>query len=42
VPALRARIKSALALTPEITVLKPGELPRPPGKSVRVVDRRPR
>lgn len=41
-PGLRARIKNALALTPEINVLKVGELPRPPGKSVRVVDRRPR
>jgi hypothetical protein len=25
---------------PELTVLKEGELPRPPGKSVRVVNRR--
>ena len=41
-PGLRARIKNALALTPEINILKTGELPRPPGKSVRVVDRRPR
>jgi phenylacetate-coenzyme A ligase PaaK-like adenylate-forming protein len=41
-PGLRARIKNALALTPEINVLKTGELPRPPGKAVRVVDRRPR
>jgi phenylacetate-CoA ligase len=41
-PGLRARIKNTLSLSPEITVLKEGELPRPPGKSVRVVDRRPR
>lgn len=42
VPGLRARIKGSLNLSPEITVLKEGELPRPPGKAVRVVDRRPR
>jgi phenylacetate-CoA ligase len=42
VPGLRTRIKNALNLSPEITVLKEGELPRPPGKAVRVVDRRPR
>ncbi len=39
-PALRERIKTALALTPEITVLAVGALPRVPGKAVRVVDRR--
>jgi phenylacetate-CoA ligase len=39
-PALRERIKTALALTPEITVLAAGALPRAPGKAVRVVDRR--
>lgn len=38
--ALRERIKTALALTPEITVLAAGALPRAPGKAVRVVDRR--
>ena len=37
---LRADLKQFLNLSPEITVLKEGELPRPPGKSVRVVDRR--
>jgi phenylacetate-CoA ligase len=41
-PALRAKIKSSLSLSPEITVLKEGALPRPPGKAIRVVDRRPR
>jgi phenylacetate-CoA ligase len=41
-PGLRTQIKDTLNLSPEITVLKEGELPRPPGKSVRVVDRRPR
>ena len=40
VPGLRERIKTALALTPEITVLALGALPRAPGKAVRVVDRR--
>ncbi len=39
-PRLRADLKQFLNLSPEITVLKEGELPRPPGKSVRVVDRR--
>ena len=39
-PRLRGALKQFLDLTPEITVLKEGELPRPTGKSVRVVDRR--
>jgi len=41
-PRLRSDLKQFLNLSPELTVLKEGELPRPPGKSVRVVDRRPR
>jgi len=39
-PHLRHELRDHLNLTPEITLLKPGELPRPPGKAVRVVDRR--
>jgi len=39
-PRLRRELKQLLNLSPEVTVLKEGELPRPPGKSVRVVDRR--
>jgi phenylacetate-coenzyme A ligase PaaK-like adenylate-forming protein len=39
---LQARIRDTLSLSPEITVLAEGSIPRPPGKSVRVVDRRPR
>jgi phenylacetate-CoA ligase len=39
-PRLRSDLKEFLNLSPELTVLKEGELPRPPGKSVRVVDRR--
>ena len=39
-PRLRGALKQFLNLSPEITVLKEGELPRPAGKSVRVVDRR--
>src|SRR6266705_1691971 len=39
-PRLRSDLKQFLNLSPELTVLKEGELPRPPGKSVRVVDRR--
>jgi phenylacetate-CoA ligase len=41
-PRLRSRLKSTLNLSPEILVLKEGELPRPAGKAVRVVDRRAR
>src|SRR6058998_1920493 len=37
---LRSDLKQFLNLSPELTVLKEGELPRPPGKSVRVIDRR--
>jgi len=33
-------LKQQLHLSPEITLLKEGELPRAPGKAVRVVDRR--
>jgi len=39
-PRLRDALKQSLNLSPEITVFKEGELPRPAGKSVRVVDRR--
>ena len=39
-PQLRSELRELLSLSPEITVLKEGELPRPPGKAVRVVDRR--
>src|SRR6266568_7685870 len=39
-PRLRSDLKQFLNLSPEITLLKEGELPRPAGKSVRVVDRR--
>lgn len=39
-PRLRRVLREQLHLSPEITLLKPGELPRPPGKAVRVVDRR--
>ena len=37
---LRQALRERLNLSPDITLLKEGELPRPPGKSVRVVDRR--
>ena len=37
---LRGALKQSLNLSPEITVLKEGELARPAGKAVRVVDRR--
>lgn len=39
-PRLRGELHELLSLSPEITLLKEGELPRPPGKAVRVVDRR--
>jgi phenylacetate-CoA ligase len=39
-PRLRIELRQFLNLSPEITLLKEGELPRPPGKAVRVVDRR--
>lgn len=39
-PRLRHDLRERLNLSPEITVLAAGELPRPPGKAVRVVDRR--
>jgi phenylacetate-CoA ligase len=39
-PRLRSELRELLNLSPEITLLKEGELPRPPGKAVRVVDRR--
>src|SRR5437660_1569824 len=39
-PRLRSDLKQLLNLSPELTVLKEGELPRPASKSVRVVDRR--
>jgi len=37
---LRRDLRDLLNLTPEISVLREGELPRPAGKSVRVIDRR--
>jgi phenylacetate-CoA ligase len=37
---LRSELRQFLNLSPEITLLKEGELPRAPGKAVRVVDRR--
>jgi phenylacetate-CoA ligase len=39
-PRLRAELRQFLNLSPEITLLEEGELPRAPGKAVRVVDRR--
>jgi phenylacetate-CoA ligase len=39
-PRLRSELRQFLNLSPEITLLKEGELPRVPGKAVRVVDRR--
>ena len=39
-PRLRHELRELLSLSPEITLLKEGELPRSPGKAVRVVDRR--
>jgi phenylacetate-CoA ligase len=45
-PAIAARIRrelgDMLALTPEVRLRAPGEIERPQGKAVRVVDRRPR
>jgi phenylacetate-CoA ligase len=39
---LRRELRDFLSLSPEIRRLSPGELPRVPGKAVRVVDRRGR
>ncbi|HEU4439946.1 MAG TPA: phenylacetate--CoA ligase [Methylomirabilota bacterium] len=39
-PRLRRELRERLNLSPEITLLKAGEIPRAPGKAVRVVDRR--
>ena len=39
-PRLQRALRERLNLSPEITVLKAGEIPRAPGKAVRVVDRR--
>ena len=39
-PRLRSELRQFLNLSPEITLLKEGELPRASGKAVRVVDRR--
>lgn len=39
-PRLRAELRQFLNLSPEITLLEEGALPRAPGKAVRVVDRR--
>ena len=45
-PAVAARIRrelgDLLALSPEVRLRAPGEIERPQGKAVRVVDRRPR
>ena len=45
-PAIAARIRrelgDLLALSPEVRLRAPGEIERPQGKAVRVVDRRPR
>jgi phenylacetate-CoA ligase len=38
---LRRELHDFLSLTPEIRRMGPGGIPRPPGKAVRVVDRRP-
>jgi len=35
-------LNDLLSLNPEIRVCAPGEIERPQGKAVRVVDRRPR
>ena len=44
-PAVAARIRrelqDVLALSPEVRLCAHGELERPPGKAVRVIDRRP-
>jgi phenylacetate-CoA ligase len=37
---IRRELHDALALSPEVTLCAPGTLERPPGKAVRVVDRR--
>ncbi|MFQ5828020.1 MAG: phenylacetate--CoA ligase family protein [Candidatus Methylomirabilia bacterium] len=37
---IRRELKDLLSLTVELTLLKPGEIPRPQGKAVRVVDKR--
>jgi phenylacetate-CoA ligase len=37
---LRRDLKDLLSLAPEVSILKEGEIPRPQGKAVRVVDRR--
>jgi phenylacetate-CoA ligase len=37
---LRRELHDFLSLTPEIRRLRPGEIPRPAGKAIRVVDRR--
>ncbi len=39
---LLRELRDRLSLTPEIRPMAPGEIPRPTGKSVRVVDRRER
>ena len=39
-PRLRRALRERLNLSPEITLRKAGEIPRAPGKAVRVVDRR--
>ena len=37
---LRRELHDFLSLTPEIRRLRPGEIARPAGKAIRVVDRR--
>ncbi|MBI4610180.1 MAG: phenylacetate--CoA ligase [Candidatus Rokubacteria bacterium] len=39
---IRRELRDLLGLSPEFRWLKPGEIPRPQGKAVRVVDRRPK
>jgi phenylacetate-CoA ligase len=39
-PEIEREIRAALHLSVELRVLKEGDLPRPAGKAVRVVDRR--
>ena len=39
---IRRELRDLLGLNPEFHWLKPGEIPRPQGKAVRVVDQRPR
>ena len=42
VDQVRYQIKSLIGVTTEVTVKKPGEVPRSQGKAVRVRDERPK